>query len=132
MTGSETESNIPLNGVRRVFLSHTSELAQQPAGRTFVDAAMAGIRRAQALVDDMSSWTAGQGSSAQECADRVARADVYVGLIGFRYGSPVRDRPDVSYTEHEYETAKDHGLQLRVFALSDEASLPRSALVDAD
>ena len=61
--------------------------------------------------------------------------DVYIGVLGTRYGSPVRDKPDVSYTELEFDTATDAGLDRLVFLLDTEAGdvgIPLSRLIDRE
>ncbi len=118
----------------RVFLSHTSELSDYPEERSFVAAAKDAVARAGHVAVDMSYFTAADDTSADYCRQRVGECDVYVALVGFRYGSPVADRPDVSYTELEYLAAEEAGLPCLVFMLDGDETLdlPRHALVDSE
>jgi hypothetical protein len=109
-----------------VFLSHTSELRDFPKGMSYV--AAAGY-----VIVDMAGFPAADQVSAQLCADRVRSCSVYVGVLGTRYGSPVRGMPDVSYSELEFDAATHAGLDRLVFVLdtdADDTGIPVSRLID--
>ena len=111
---------------QRVFLSHTSDLGMHTEPGSFVAAAVEAVLRARHAVTDMAYFAARDTSPAAVCEGMVAQSDVYIGIIGLRYGSPVRDRPDVSYTELEFEAAGEHGQPRLIFLIrEDSAHLPR-------
>jgi SOS-response transcriptional repressor LexA len=120
---------------RRVFLSHTSELEKFPQGQSFAGAAREAVSRAGQSAIDMAYFTAQQDSSADYCRRRVQTADVYVGILGFMYGSLVRDdERKRSYVELEFDAAAEKGMPQLIFLLDDEATilLPRKYLNDPD
>ena len=108
-----------MSKIRRVFLSHTSEFAKYPEKKSFIEAAIAAVNRAGCVPYDMEYFTARDEKPAHYCIERVRECDVYVGVIGLRYGSPVRDRPDVSYTELEFEAACQVPVKTRLVFLLD-------------
>ena len=117
--------------VLKAFLSHTSEMAEYPQPRSFVQAAKDGVIEAKCLVDDMQFFPGSDQSPRELDTERLLQCDVYVGILGFKYGSPVRDQPEVSYTQHEFREARRAGKRLLVFLLDEQAEgLPPAATRD--
>jgi hypothetical protein len=83
----------------------------------------------------MAGFPAAGQPAAELCRERVRGCDVYVGVLGTRYGSPVRDKREVSYTELEFDAATAAGLPRLVFLLNTEAAdvgIPLSYLIDLE
>jgi tetratricopeptide (TPR) repeat protein len=119
----------------RVFISHTSELQEFPRGKSYVAAVKGAISAAGHVIVDMAEFPAAGQPAAQVCADRVRGCEVYVGVLGTRYGSPVRDLPEVSYTELEFDTATEADLDRLVFMLdadADDVGIPPAKLIDRE
>jgi len=135
MEGMRVAGSHGSGGGWRVFLSHTSELREFPPGMSYVAAVERAVSAAGHVIVDMAGFPAASQPAAQLCADRVRGCDAYVGMLGTRYGSPVRDRPEVSYTELEFDTATEAGLDRLVFLLDIDAAdvgIPLSALIDRE
>jgi tetratricopeptide (TPR) repeat protein len=105
-------------------------MGEFPGDRSFVQAALDAVSRAGMASVDMRYFAARDGRPADYCRERVRECEVYVAVIGFRYGSMVPGEA-VSYTELEFDEASVAGLPRLVFLLDEPVGLP-SALVDAD
>ena len=113
----------------QVFVSHTADMARFPDGRPFVQAAQDAVVRAGMAPVDMRYFAARDGRPADYCRARVRECEIYVAVVGFRYGSLVPGDA-VSYTETEFQAACEAGVPRLVFLL-EEAACPLGA-GDAD
>ena len=106
-----------------------------PRQSSYVAAAERAISAAGHVVVETAGFPAAGQAPARVCAERVRGCHVYIGVLGTRYGSAVRDRPEVSYTELEFDTATEAGLDRLMFLLDTDAEdvgIPPSALIDRE
>jgi SOS-response transcriptional repressor LexA len=121
-----------VNGGLRVFLSHTDELAHYPQDRSYVAAAEEAVKLFRGAAIDMKYMAARGQNSADHCRELLGDSDVYVGIIGFRYGSLVPEADDSgrSFTEFEFDVATDLELERLVFLLHQDANVPAKILFE--
>jgi Domain of unknown function (DUF4062) len=118
----------------RVFISSTSELSRYPHEHdSYVGAAREAVQQAEHVVEHMTLWGAHEAPPVDVCRERVRACDVYVGVVGHRYGSIVPDDPEGrSYTQFEFDTAGDAGRPRLVFLLGDRLETPYDKEVFTD
>ena len=116
-----------------MFVSHTAEFRDFPKAKSYVAEVERAVSAAGHVIVDMSDFPAADQPTAQICGERVRECDVYVGVLGTRYGSPVRDVPAMSYTELEFNTATEAKKDRLIFMLdtdADDVGIPASQLTD--
>jgi Domain of unknown function (DUF4062) len=79
---------------------------------------------------DMAYFSADPRPPGQVWREVVRSAEVFVGVVGFRYGSPVTDRPELSYTELEFQEASAVGTPRLVFLLGEDMAGHRKLFQD--
>jgi len=104
-----------------VFLSYTSDMDQWPTGKSFRQAACDGIVEAGFVPRHMGHFPARSTTPADNDQQELAKCDIYVGILGFNYGTPVRDQPEWSHVQHEFYAAQKAGKKLLVFLIHDAA-----------
>jgi hypothetical protein len=86
--GGQTQLNMAVGlGGWRVFVSHTAELRDYPAGMSYVAEVERAISAAGHVIVDMRDFPAADQPAAQVCVERVQNCDVYVGVLGMRMTS---------------------------------------------
>lgn len=106
-----------------VFISHTAAMKNQPPGTSFVDGVEHAINAIdQAKAFHMAYFPAADVPPADYSIQQLRKAHLFVAVIGFDYGSRVRDDPTRSYTELEFDAATELHLTRLVFLLRPEAA----------
>ncbi len=111
---------------RRIFLSSTFVDLKD-----FREKVLDRLRRAQSVVVAMEDYAAFDERPADKCLADVASCDIYIGVLGRRYGYvPLDDNPEqLSITEMEYRRAGNPGpgkppLKRLMFQLDPAAGWP--------
>lgn len=80
-------------------------------------------------ITGMEEFGARTGTPMETCLDEINRSDIYIGVISMRYGSvdPITGK---SYTQLEYERAKEKGLEIFIYLVDEHNGIVRTGNID--
>lgn len=83
------------------------------------------------IVKGMEQFGARKSNPLATCISEVEQSDIYVGIIGMRYGS---EEPNTgkSYTQLEYEKAVEQDKEIRIYLIDEESSAVTPNLIQFD
>jgi hypothetical protein len=71
----------------------------------------------------MEKFGARKSKPLKTCLDEVSKSNVYIGIIGTRYGS-IEKETGKSFTQLEYEFAVANDLEIMIYIIDDECLVP--------
>ena len=120
----------------RVFLSHTSDLdAPSNEATSFVGTAIHTIAALPgfSVEEQRTTFTAEDQTSAEVVRRRLARCDIYVGIVGYAHGTIVEGDPaGRSFVELEFDAAREVGLPRIVLMLDADAARTAGATTSTE
>jgi hypothetical protein len=79
----------------------------------------------------MAYFGAGSRPPARVCRERVLSADIFVLIAGFRYGTTLPNQTHISYTEFEFNVAREANIPRLVFMLDEQGTIgPKALFID--
>ncbi|WP_319056234.1 NB-ARC domain-containing protein [Streptomyces europaeiscabiei] len=113
-----------------VFISHTQEFGSYPPGQSFLEAAKRAIEMAGDAVIQLDGSAVRNAAPTEHGSRQIISSDAVVALVGFRFGRPISENPEVSHVQLEFQTAVSSGKPLLAFMLDEQASVPILEFVD--
>ena len=80
-------------------------------------------------ITGMEEFGARKSTPLQTCLDELERSDIYIGIISMCYGS-VDSMTGKSYTQLEYERAKELGLEILIYLIDESSGEIKAGNID--
>lgn len=89
------------------------------------------LERFDVAVKGMEQFGARKSNPLETCLTEVEQSDIYVGIIGMRYGSE-EPNSGKSYSQLEYEKAIDQNKEILIYIIDEDNSTVKPSLIQFD
>lgn len=89
------------------------------------------LEKFNVIVKGMEQFGARKSNPLATCISEVEQADIYVGIIGMRYGSE-EPKSGKSYSQLEYEKAIEQNKEILIYLIDEENSTVNPSLIQFD